>query len=667
MSLKHTPPHRHRPDKTNASAWRVLLWIAMLSVAVKPTLAADIQPPAKAQAIMPIGEIRLGMKGYGMSVFHGVDIEPFAVEVVSVMRDFQPNRGAIWVRCTDARMQANGAVQGMSGSPIYLWDDGEKHEPGVGGRLIGAFAFGFGEAKDCFIGVQPIEQMRAIREHAQADPPRPSASAGGVTQLRQLLDIGASRGVSADRMWRARAALALLRPGLPGEMPAPDAEPAFPLPPKVSRRSVNMMLPLTVGGAEVADMVAPLLEPMGLFPVAAPAGIRAGRPPTWLDMDKVTLKPGSVLSIPLVWGDADMSASGTVTDVLPDGSVLAFGHPMFNQGNTAVPMATGFVHAVIARRSISFKLGGSGDILGAVVRDESPGILGSRDGAFTSAPSHVTVEMPGHPREQFNYRVVHHPSLTPVLAAVAAIQSLGASQQPPPESTLHLRTRMTFEDGNAFDVTGISPGASTFDIMIHVVPLIATMGQNPFGSVKLKDIDVSLRVEHELRTGALTQVKLDHAELAPGDTIGALLRIQPHGDAPMHKRLELTIPEGTPDGDYQLTICGPAAYLQLLMASRPHLFVASSVDDMVRTLKRIFSIADDSLFAILQLRQEGLAVGQLELELLPSSRRALMTTPISTVTTPYVDWIEKTEQTGLVINGAVNFSIAVRADLKQTP
>ena len=51
----------------------------------------------------------------------------------------------------------------------------------------------------------------------------------------------------------------------------------------------------------------------------------------------------SVLSIPLAFGDSDLSAAGTVTDVLPDGSVIGFGHAMFGQGAIGLPITNGFI------------------------------------------------------------------------------------------------------------------------------------------------------------------------------------------------------------------------------------------------------------------------------------------------------------------------------------
>ncbi|WP_428390115.1 SpoIVB peptidase S55 domain-containing protein [Mucisphaera sp.] len=126
-----------------------------------------VKVPAEATAVMPLDEVRPGMRGVCLTVFSGTAIEPFEVEVVSVVRRSGPQRAVIWLRSEDPRMLESGPVQGMSGSPVYLWKDAEPDDPEAplgGGRLIGAFAYGFAFAKGCLIGVQPIEQMVGVGE-----------------------------------------------------------------------------------------------------------------------------------------------------------------------------------------------------------------------------------------------------------------------------------------------------------------------------------------------------------------------------------------------------------------------------------------------------------------------------------------------------------------------
>src|SRR5438874_413447 len=105
---------------------------------------------ARRTPIIPISEIRAGMKGYGLTVFQGVKPERFDVRVISVLHNFLPKQDIILVQSDDPRLIHSGIVAGMSGSPIY-----------IEGRLAGALAYGWHFAKDPIAGVTPIEAMQA--------------------------------------------------------------------------------------------------------------------------------------------------------------------------------------------------------------------------------------------------------------------------------------------------------------------------------------------------------------------------------------------------------------------------------------------------------------------------------------------------------------------------
>ncbi|MEM1027604.1 MAG: hypothetical protein AAGJ38_05940, partial [Planctomycetota bacterium] len=155
------------------SIWRkVTTSVASLVFALGTAYAQADEPAAEAPPLAPImsfDDVKVGMKGYGKTVFHGSEVEPFNIEVVSVISDSSAKRGTIWVVCPDDRMMQSGPVQGMSGSPMYLWDEGEEGTLGEGGRLIGAFAFGYAGVNVCLVGVQPIEYMREVGDRANAE------------------------------------------------------------------------------------------------------------------------------------------------------------------------------------------------------------------------------------------------------------------------------------------------------------------------------------------------------------------------------------------------------------------------------------------------------------------------------------------------------------------
>jgi len=628
--------------------------------------ASSAYSPDVAVPIIPLDDVRIGMRGYGLSVFHGTRIEPFAVEVTSVMGDFGPGKAIIWIRCTDPRMQKSGAVSGMSGSPIYLWGPGESHRVGKGGRLAGAFAFGFSLTKDCYVGVQPIEYMRQVADRSldnsatDAESARTGLSPG--RQLRRLLHLAQRYETGEDRTWRLRAILDLLAP-TDNDRSEADATAMVQAPKGVPGRVERMMLPVNVGSAELAEATAALFAPVGLAPMAA-GGIQAGKPPRGVDIGKAQLRPGSVLAIPLLWGDLDLSASGTVTDVLPDGRVLALGHGMDSIGPIELPMATGFVHMVVPSIQSSFKLGGSGVIRGGLVRDENVGVIGTPTGTFSSAPLRVSVSMPGQVKQDYNYVVAHERSLTAILAAIGALESLAASQALPPDNTLRIRSTMKFAGGHELSVDSVVPRARLVDVLLALMPPVDTMINNGFESRKLEAMDVTMEVEPQNRLAALIEARLDHALLAPGDTVGITMKLQVYRKDQIEHRVKLQLPDDLEDGQYQLFLSDARTYLQMLVANQPHLMKSYNIDQLRQAIQRILSVREDTFYVTLLLPQPELAVGRNEMPKLPSSRLAMIADPSHTKATAYREMVHKTVPLDLVATGSHRFVITVDHTLK---
>src|SRR6185436_6791526 len=91
----------------------------------------------------------------------------------------------------------------------------------------------------------------------------------------------------------------------------------------------------------IFEQFEPVFKSYGMAPLQAGGAIAAAMGPP------AKLEPGSAIAVPLMTGDMDMTAIGTVTEVLND-RVLAFGHPFFSEGEVTLPMGSGYIHTVIA-------------------------------------------------------------------------------------------------------------------------------------------------------------------------------------------------------------------------------------------------------------------------------------------------------------------------------
>ena len=636
---------------------------------------AKVAAPAEPQPIMPLDQVRRGMKGYGLTVFAGTTIEPFAVEVISVQRDNTPQRGVIWVMCPDERMMHTGPVQGMSGSPIYLWDDEGEHEVGKGGKLIGAFAFGYPLGKDCLVGVQPIELMRQVADRTAADVAKglgePEAALGHTTNTAAALAaLGELQRATASRdvAWRAEAARRLIsgettRPNEPGAAATATA-PNLPPPPGPAGEATGVVpLGLVVGVSQRTAWMDRLFAPAGLRVLnAGPAGVPGllgAQPPANADPD-TPIAPGSVLSVPLAWGDLDLAGIGTATDVLPDGTVLAFGHAMFAEGPTRVPMASGYVHTIVAHLMASFKMGGSLRPAGALVRDENSAVAGVPGAGFASSPVTIELVVEGQPRGTYHYEMARHPRLAPFILGMLAMESVGAEHQVPAEHTIRVTGTVGVSGGEDLQLQSVVAGDGVEAAVGSLIPPIVTLTQNPLAPASITSASLKFEVDYALRRLMLLDARLDRAEVAPGQDVNISVRMRRYDGGVETRTVTLHVPADAPDGQYPITVCDASSYAGRLMGMRPHLFNVRTPAELRDAVQRLVNIRADALYALLQLPAPSLAVGPVEMPKLPSSRAALLTSPTGMTATPYAQWQEERVVLDAVVMGDLTLNVNVR-------
>ena len=131
----------------------VLLGLAALSLPV--FAAGDANPPrpkAGKVEIMPLKEVKPGMKGTAWTVLQGTEPEPIPIEIMGRLKNiWGPNQDIIVAKMGGKAIRTNVAG-GMSGSPVY-----------INGKLVGAVALRMSVfSPDATCGITPIELMLEI-------------------------------------------------------------------------------------------------------------------------------------------------------------------------------------------------------------------------------------------------------------------------------------------------------------------------------------------------------------------------------------------------------------------------------------------------------------------------------------------------------------------------
>ena len=105
----------------------------LLCAAIALPLSGAEAPPPRPKAgkveIMPIGEVKPGMKGTAWTVFQGTQPEPIPIEIIGRYRNAWGPKQDIVLAKMGGKAQRTNVAGGMSGSPVY-----------INGKLMGAVA-----------------------------------------------------------------------------------------------------------------------------------------------------------------------------------------------------------------------------------------------------------------------------------------------------------------------------------------------------------------------------------------------------------------------------------------------------------------------------------------------------------------------------------------------
>ncbi len=445
----------------------------------------------------PLDQLKPGMKGIGRTCYNGSVPEEFQVEILGVLRGLSPGANAILARFTGGSLDQTGVFEGMSGSPVY-----------VEGKLLGAVAFSFPFAKVAVGGITPISQM--VDAFAEEAP----------------LGAGPKALLKKSMLWQYQ----LLSP--PAELyngglsisPAEiRLQPA--LAPYAGHALVPIATPLALAGfsPETLERFAPDLRAMGLTVLqgsgamtfqAAASGKQAQA------QDTAPLQPGSNIVVPLVRGDLDASAGGTVTHI--DGERLyAFGHLLFNLGNTELAMHKGRAITVFPSLQSSFKLLETGEPAGTIRQDRSSGIFGILGQQARMIPIHVKMTNTRGIGRDYKFEVARDRFLTPFLVNFTIFNSIVSSERAIGVSTLQLKGKIRIkgeqpvEIENRFSSDSNAPAFASLSVAIPVNFLLSSGYKN----LELENIDLTISAMEDDRAATLDALRLDRQELRAGEAV----------------------------------------------------------------------------------------------------------------------------------------------------
>jgi hypothetical protein len=547
--------------------------IALLLIAALP--AAAHAGPAEVQTISA-QDVKPGMKGYGLTVFSGTAPEKFDVEVVAVVPNFLLKQSLILIRCSHPIIDKAGIIGGMSGSPIY-----------IEGKLAGALAYGWHFQKEPLAGVTPIQDMLdVLRRTWRGDVGRtPFSMASALPSFD-----------SASR--HGRVAYETLH-----ESVARDGG-------GFSFSATPLSLSGFLGAAR--QMLEEVLAPFGLDPVQGGGGGDSGPDPG-------AFVPGGAIGVQLIRGD--MSATGIGTVTYADGEdVLAFGHPMFNMGEGALPVATARIHTVIAAMSRSNKLGSPIAEHGALRQDRQAAISARTDARAPMIPVEVRIrDERGRRDARYAVEVVSHPLLTPRLvhaALVEIIENAAADAEDVTadiEGTMRLKGRaapIVLRDAGA-SRQGLSPLASYF----RPAGLVGAVLDNPFEDAEIESLDFDVQLRYGLEVSTVIAAYVTAEAPAAGEVISVHVRLRSYGGDEQIVSLPLRVPDVPEGTSVTVDVGGGDAIV-------PPMAAPQSLEDLIANVQRFFP--SRSIVVGTSVPREGIALRGRLIDQLPDSAAAAL-------------------------------------------
>jgi hypothetical protein len=532
--------------------------------------------------ILPLSEVKEGMRGTARTVFRGSQPEDFNVEILGVLPGaVGPKQDLIIGKIGGGQADRTFVFAGMSGSPVY-----------IDGKLVGAISYSFPFAKEPICGITPVEQMIQIFEQNQTSKPNQPRAVSFAELASTDFKPQFPRGAAVASSVIAGSTI----PTLAGQTFQPIATP-------ISFNGFSQ---------ETLNLFAPQLMSVGLLPVAAVGG--AARLTPMERYNEKTLVGGTSVSMHLTRGDYSLAASGTVT--FRDGEkIYAFGHPFLSLGISDLPMSESSVVTVVPNVNNSFKLAVPNAMVGTMTQDRNTGVFGRLGQAPKMIPVKLNLQTSRGQTETFNFEVAKDNFLTPLLLNIALYNSITVNERSLGDSTIKIDGAIKLKNQEPIRIERRFTGAQAAQMTSGSVAVpVNVLLRSGFDETEISEVNLNVVSTDGAKSAVLERIALDRSEVKPGETFDAQAYIRTNTGQVFVQRIPITIPKDTPAGTLLVSI-GDGGSVQQVSASRA--FVPKNLGELVKTINAVKK--NDRLYAQTYRITNGAIIGAKEMPNLPPS------------------------------------------------
>ncbi len=545
--------------------------------------------------ILPLDQVKAGMKGKGRSVFQGSRIEEFDVEIIGVLKNVEPKKSIILARLKGGILEEAGVISGMSGSPVY-----------VDGKLIGAVAYSLGTfVKEPIAGITPIGEMLSISEKRKKGPVFSP-------------QVPVKKHLTLDELFMLNKDFFLSKAVFHSE----------------GRALKPLNIPLVFSGfsSYAFEQSRSFFSNLGFIPVMSAF---SGQSLETISPPDLTLREGGPVAIQLVSGDLDMSAVGTVTYI--DGSkVLAFGHPLYNLGAVDYAMTKAKVITVVPSLMSSFKLAVSDSLVGKFTQDRSSGLLGELGKIPRLVPVNIRIMDSDGELKEYKIKIVDDKILTPVLLNVSIGGIVTTEERAIGDLSLGLLGNIYLENGMNIRLEDLFSGQfddSVVSLSSLLAGVVYFLTNNEFEELGIHRIDLNIQAFEEVKFSFLEKVWLSKYEASPGERIDVKIDYRTFRGESQREEGSIQVPNLPPGSEFQIVVGDAASMAKIEMSQyRTATFVPRNLSQLIRMLSNLRK--NNRIYIKMIASKPGIFLRGEEMSNLPPSMRSMFASPRAAASSP---------------------------------
>jgi hypothetical protein len=534
---------------------------------------------AGSSGIMKLEDIKDGMTGKAHTTMKGTVPVEYDIEIIGrVPNGLGPGMDLLILRLSGPNIEKTGVFAGMSGSPFY-----------IEGKLAGSISFQLGSfSKEIIAGATPAEYI--------LDTATPLPEVQGTDRL-EFLDAFESSLFS--QVVFNEPVLQSLLPGY-SETRSKASNylniiNSLPLPlfsSGINNDTISKFQGL-IAGSGMKFMKTDSGQGSSAFKYQMQSANDFAQEITGGETPKIVA--GSPIYIPLIRGDINIGASGTLT-YIKDNNLFAFGHEFLRMGPVEFPIHAAKVLTVFPSEYEGYHIVAPGEEIGCIIEDRISGIYGVTNKRASMIPIEIQVRNKGNLIKKYNIETIQG-RLAPILLWIASEAAIGNISNSAANSTVKVKSIIQLEGeydpviiNNVFSGAGSASQAS-------ILPAAAfyLLETNPFETIKISSIKVNLDLYIRPLDAEITKIRYDKEEVSPGEKVGLKIYLKTWRGNTIVKTADLKIPSTFPLENIKIVIADADSVTKM---ENSGLMKAPSFNDLKQMINIINSLKSKSIIYI---------------------------------------------------------------------